>query len=129
VTSDPMDNLKRAARGISIAAAEGASLVALPECFVGSYGVAHFEKWAEVMGEFGGSAMMSAAAKSAGIYVVGGSVSRPRSRHLQAPSFSCLLPCPLLAVLSSPSGRMMHIVLRSVIEADREDGCMYNTSE
>ena len=72
VTGDPRDNLSRAARGVSVAAAEGASIVALPECFVGSYGVEHFEKWAEVLGAFGGSAMMSAAAKDAGIYVCGG---------------------------------------------------------
>lgn len=72
VTLDPVDNLRRAAQGISVAASEGASLVALPECFVGRYGVAHFAKWAEVPGEFGGSAMMSAAARDAGIHVVGG---------------------------------------------------------
>ena len=72
VTPDPLDNLKRAAQGISIAASEGASIIALPECFVGSYGVQHFEKWAEKLGEFGGSAMMSAAAKDSGVTVVGG---------------------------------------------------------
>ena len=72
VTSDPLDNLKRAARGVAIAASEGALIAALPECFVGSYGVEHFAKWAEKMGEFGGSAMMSAAAKDAGMYVCGG---------------------------------------------------------
>lgn len=72
VTPDPVDNLKRAARGVAKAAAEGASIVALPECFVGSYGVDNFAKWAEVLGEFGGSAMMSAAARNEGVYVVGG---------------------------------------------------------
>jgi predicted amidohydrolase len=86
VTSDPVDNLKRAAKGIAMAASEGASMVALPECFVGSYGVEHFAKWAEVPGEFGGSAMMSAAARDAGIHVVGG-----------------------------------------IIEADEQEGCLFNT--
>ena len=73
VTGDPLDNLKRAAQGISVAAAEGATIAALPECFVGSYGVAHFEKWAEVLGGgFGGSAMMAEAARNENIYVCGG---------------------------------------------------------
>ena len=83
VTLDRADNLRRAAALISAAAKEGASLVALPECFTGKYGVAQFAKWQEPVvahsdddADECGTAMMAAAAKRHGIAVTGGIVER-----------------------------------------------------
>ena len=80
VTPDPVNNLKRAMGGIAAAASSGATIAALPECFVGSYGVDHFAKWAEVLGRFGGSAMMAAAAKDHKMHVIGGVIEADEER-------------------------------------------------
>ena len=78
--SDSMsDNIARAASLIDRAAEQGASLVTLPECFTGKYGVDHFAKWKEAVptdassaGPLGGAAMMADRARHHGIVVTGG---------------------------------------------------------
>jgi len=87
VTGNAIDNLQRAANLIDAAVAEGASVVALPECFTGSYGVQHFRSWQESVpqdaaagrwqrGSGGGAAMMADAASRHGITVTGGIIER-----------------------------------------------------
>lgn len=87
VTSNRADNLRRAAALLDAAAREGASFVALPECFVGSYGTEHFAKWQESVpqdhaagrwqrGSGGGGATMADAAHRHQMTVTGGVIER-----------------------------------------------------
>ena len=66
VTADRADNLRRAAALVDRAAAEGARFVALPECFVGKYGVEHFPAHAEDVAamEWGCGVLAAAARRS-----------------------------------------------------------------
>ena len=95
VTSSRSDNLARAAALIARAASEGASFVALPEVFTGSYGVDHFAKWQEEVPEgyrgmkyeawetsLSGAAMMAEESLRHGITVTGGVVERGDDGHL-----------------------------------------------
>ncbi|KAJ8604481.1 hypothetical protein CTAYLR_000973 [Chrysophaeum taylorii] len=67
------DNLRRAGNLIEEAARQGVQFAALPECFVGKYGVSNFAGHAEKLGEEGsGSAMLAQAAARTGITVAGG---------------------------------------------------------
>ena len=73
------ENIERAAALIDKAAAQGANLVVLPECFTGKYGCDHFAKWTEPLvdhdgthGVLGGGAMMRERAQHHGIVVTGG---------------------------------------------------------
>ena len=84
VGPDPSDNLGRAGALIDEAASAGASLVGLPECFVGSYGTANFHKWAERVPRSlaeaealqlkGGAAMLCRSAAAHRITAMGGVV-------------------------------------------------------
>ena len=84
VGPDPTDNLGRAEALIDEAALAGASLVGLPECFVGSYGTANFHKWAErvprslaeadALQLSGGAAMLCRSAAAHRITAMGGVV-------------------------------------------------------
>lgn len=84
VGPDPSDNLGRARALIDEAASAGASLVGLPECFVGSYGTANFHKWAErvprnlaeadALQLTGGAAMLCRSAAAHRITAMGGVV-------------------------------------------------------
>ena len=84
VGPEPADNLGRAGALVDEAASAGAMMVALPECFVGSYGTAHFRKWAECVPRSlaeadalqltGGAAMLCRRAAANGITAMGGVV-------------------------------------------------------
>ncbi len=84
VSADRSSNLRRAAALIDAAAAEGATFVALPECFTGKYGVELFHGHREELvadaaasascEEGGGSGVLAAAAKRHGITCTGGVV-------------------------------------------------------
>ena len=86
VGPDMANNVMRAAELIRSAAAQGAVLCALPECFTGKYGVANFPKWAEaVPGEAGdagdgGAAMMANLAARIGICLTGGVIEQDGPR-------------------------------------------------
>ena len=78
VSENRGDNLRRAAELIGRAAGEGAQFVALPECFTGKYGVAHFKTHAEPVSTEpnaeSGSGVLAAAALGYGITTTGGVV-------------------------------------------------------
>jgi len=102
VTGNRSDNLIRAAKLIDAAVAQGAQFVALPECFVGSYGVKHFAKWQESVplqapraeeGIDGGAALMANAAQKHGVTVTGGIIEREDSGHALFNSMPVFGPC------------------------------------
>ncbi|CAL4151108.1 unnamed protein product [Meganyctiphanes norvegica] len=67
------DNISRAVQKISEAAAAGAHLVTLPECFNSPYGTKYFSQYAEsIPGET--TAALKEAAKASGVWLVGGSI-------------------------------------------------------
>uniref|UniRef100_A0A8C7LKB0 omega-amidase n=1 Tax=Oncorhynchus mykiss TaxID=8022 RepID=A0A8C7LKB0_ONCMY len=73
VTKVKADNLSRARGLIKEAAARGAKLVVLPECFNSPYGTGFFPEYAEkIPGE--SSQVLSEAAKESQVYLVGGSI-------------------------------------------------------
>jgi omega-amidase len=78
VSENRGDNLRRAAELIGRAAREGAQFVALPECFTGKYGVAHFKTHAEPVSTEpnaeSGSEVLAAAALGYGVTTTGGVV-------------------------------------------------------
>jgi predicted amidohydrolase len=80
------DNIARARELIARAAAEGAQLVALPECFVGKYGVSKFASYREPVlpqhAPGGGASMLAACAKEFGVYLTGGIVEQHASSVL-----------------------------------------------
>lgn len=81
VKASKADNLARAGEQIRKAAANGAKLVCLPECFGFPYGVQYFPKYAEsIPGET--SEMLSKAAKENGVYLIGGSMSETENGKL-----------------------------------------------
>ncbi|KAH7065510.1 carbon-nitrogen hydrolase [Macrophomina phaseolina] len=90
-SADKAANLARARTKILEAAAAGAKIVVLPECFNSPYGVKHFHKYAEVLRTGTGQKptedespswhALSRVAREAGAYVVGGSIPE---RVLQA---------------------------------------------
>jgi len=62
---------------IGNAAASGAKLVALPECWTGQYGISHFPTHAEdYLAPDSGSLLMKTAAAEHGIHVVGGVIEQ-----------------------------------------------------
>lgn len=81
VGSDKSVNLARAAKLVAQAAANGAAVVALPECFNSPYGTQYFGNYAE---EFPGQSTkaLSDIAKSNKVYLVGGSIPEREGRHL-----------------------------------------------
>nr|XP_046155414.1 omega-amidase NIT2 isoform X2 [Oncorhynchus gorbuscha] len=73
VTKVKADNLSRARGLIKEAAAQGAKLVVLPECFNSPYGTGFFPEYAEkIPGK--SSQVLSEAAKESQVYLVGGSI-------------------------------------------------------
>lgn len=73
VTKVKADNLSKARGLIREAAAQGAKLVVLPECFNSPYGTGFFPEYAEkIPGE--STQVLSEAAKESGVYLVGGSI-------------------------------------------------------
>ncbi|KAL3915304.1 MAG: hypothetical protein SGPRY_007280 [Prymnesium sp.] len=80
VTHSMEHNIQRASSLIDEAAADGAAVVALPECFTGKYGVDHFAKWGESLVPEpdlgGGAAMMRERAAHHGIVVSGGVIEQ-----------------------------------------------------
>lgn len=80
-SADRAATLTKAAQLIGEAAAAGAKVAVLPECFTGLYGVPHFAGNAEVpLDEGSGTRMMRDAAKLHGIYVAGGVIERAGDR-------------------------------------------------
>ena len=82
---DKRDTLSRAADLVARAAADGARFVALPECFVGKYGVEHFPAHAEdvaaeesgcVAAEESGCGVLAAAARRHSITTTGGIIEQ-----------------------------------------------------
>ncbi|XP_077498111.1 omega-amidase NIT2-like [Amblyomma americanum] len=81
VKASKAENLARAGDQIKKAAASGAKLVCLPECFGFPYGVQYFPKYAEsIPGET--SEMLSKAAKENGVYLIGGSMAETEDGKL-----------------------------------------------
>ncbi|KAI9216167.1 nitrilase 2, partial [Blastocladiella britannica] len=74
VTASKATNLERARSFILDAAKQGASVVVLPECFNSPYGTDHFPAYAEHVPSGESSVALSAAARDAGVYLVGGSI-------------------------------------------------------
>ena len=84
--ADKAANLSHARKKVLEAASKGAKLVVLPECFNSPYGCSYFPTYAEPLGnpstnlppaskdESPSYFALSAAAKDAGVYLVGGSV-------------------------------------------------------
>ena len=54
--------------------------------------VDHFAKWAEVLGQFGGSAMMAAAAKDHKMHVIGGVIEADEERGVVWEEVIIMLP-------------------------------------
>jgi omega-amidase len=80
VSADKAENLITAQSYLDRAAAAGARLAVLPECFNCPYDTSKFAKYAEKVGEVGGDSassptvlMLRAAARDSGMYIVGGS--------------------------------------------------------
>lgn len=81
VKASKADNFARAGEQIKKAAASGAKLVCLPECFGFPYGVQYFPKYAEsIPGET--SEMLSKAARENGVYLIGGSMAETENGKL-----------------------------------------------
>lgn len=72
VTPNKSKNLKAAAHHIKTATSKGSELVILPECFNSPYGVKYFKKYSESIEDGPTVSMLSKAAKSNCIYLVGG---------------------------------------------------------
>ncbi|RZB39982.1 CN hydrolase domain containing protein [Asbolus verrucosus] len=72
VGTDRAKNLKNASSLIDKAKANGAQVVALPECFNSPYGTKFFAEYAETIPDGPTSKMLSEAAKNHSIYVIGG---------------------------------------------------------
>ncbi|XP_026514812.1 omega-amidase NIT2 [Terrapene carolina triunguis] len=73
VSAVKSDNLNKACGLIRKAAAQGAKVVALPECFNSPYGTKYFAEYAEkIPGE--STQKLSEVAKECGIYLIGGSI-------------------------------------------------------
>jgi omega-amidase len=87
--ADKTTNLTNARSKVLAAAASGAKLVVLPECFNSPYGTKYFDKYAETLLPSPPSsslsptyAALSALAKEANVYLVGGSI--PERDHTDA---------------------------------------------
>ncbi|KAJ3352052.1 Carbon-nitrogen hydrolase [Allomyces javanicus] len=74
VSSNKTANLTRARSSILAAAQQGANVVVLPECFNSPYGTQHFAAYAEDVPSGESCQALAAAAKDAGVYLVGGSI-------------------------------------------------------
>ncbi|KAM9171328.1 omega-amidase NIT2 [Pangshura tecta] len=73
VSAVKSDNLNNACEFIRKATAQGAKVVALPECFNSPYGTKYFREYAEkIPGE--STQKLSEVAKECGIYLIGGSI-------------------------------------------------------
>ncbi|KAI9168293.1 Omega-amidase nit3 [Blastocladiella emersonii ATCC 22665] len=74
VTANKAHNLERARAKVLEAAALGAKVVVLPECFNSPYGTDHFAAYAEGVPDGDSCRSLSATARDAGVYLVGGSI-------------------------------------------------------
>ncbi len=73
-TSDKAYNLSRAKEWITKAAANGAELIVLPECFNSPYSVTAFPKYAELIPQGDTTVFLSNLSKDLGVLLVGGSI-------------------------------------------------------
>lgn len=71
---DKHKNLENAEHNIERAAANGAKLVILPECFNSPYGVNFFREFAEDIPNGETSRLLSRCAKRFSIFIVGGTI-------------------------------------------------------
>ncbi|GAA5805903.1 hypothetical protein HPULCUR_011429 [Helicostylum pulchrum] len=74
VGADKAKNLVHTRDMILKAANNGAQVVVLPECFNSPYGTNYFPQYAETLQDGESVAMLSAAAKEAKVYLIGGSI-------------------------------------------------------
>ncbi|RKP34887.1 carbon-nitrogen hydrolase [Dimargaris cristalligena] len=85
VTANKATNLQVAREKVLAAGQNGADVVVLPECFNSPYGVQHFEQYAEpIEGTAPGESIraLSAMAKDAQVYLVGGTIPEVPQRQL-----------------------------------------------
>uniref|UniRef100_H2YHE9 omega-amidase n=1 Tax=Ciona savignyi TaxID=51511 RepID=H2YHE9_CIOSA len=81
VGSNKLENVKRACNLVKDAAAKGANLVALPECFNSPYGTKYFQEYSEpVPGPT--TNLLAEVAKECNIYLVGGSIPESENGSL-----------------------------------------------
>ncbi|CEP16397.1 hypothetical protein [Parasitella parasitica] len=74
IGSDKSKNLERTREKIIEASRNGAQVVVLPECFNSPYGTNFFPEYAEPLKGGDSTKMLSAAAKEANVYLIGGSI-------------------------------------------------------
>ncbi|KAF9582872.1 hypothetical protein BGW38_010644 [Lunasporangiospora selenospora] len=74
VTADKPANLANARNHVLEAASNGANLVVLPECFNSPYGTGYFPEYAESVKDGASVKALSAMAKDAKVYLIGGSI-------------------------------------------------------
>lgn len=81
VTASKSDNLARAAKMIKDAAANGAKVIALPECFNSPYGTSYFPEYAETIPGPSTDALVRAA-KENKVFLIGGSIPEEENGKL-----------------------------------------------
>jgi predicted amidohydrolase len=74
VCADKQVNLQRAKQLVGKAAAAGAQMVVLPECFNSPYGTNYFPSYAEPIPDGESSQALSEMAKQSRVYLIGGSI-------------------------------------------------------
>ncbi|KAG0377650.1 hypothetical protein BGX24_005719 [Mortierella sp. AD032] len=74
VTADKEANLANARTHVLEAASKGANLIVLPECFNSPYGTGYFPEYAETLADGPSVKSLSAMAKDAKAYLIGGSI-------------------------------------------------------
>ncbi|KAF9387043.1 hypothetical protein CPB97_003040, partial [Podila verticillata] len=74
VTADKDANLANARNHVLEAASKGANLIVLPECFNSPYGTSFFPEYAESISDGPSVKALSAMAKDAKAYLIGGSI-------------------------------------------------------
>ncbi|KAF9364381.1 hypothetical protein BGX34_001695 [Mortierella sp. NVP85] len=79
VTANKDDNLANARTHVLEAASKGANLVVLPECFNSPYGTRYFPEYAESLQDGPSVKALSAMAKEANVYLIGGSIPERNS--------------------------------------------------
>ncbi|CAG8460514.1 3655_t:CDS:10 [Acaulospora colombiana] len=115
VSSDKSLNLQNAKKRILEASKNGAKLIVLPECFNSTYGTQYFDQFAEYIPNGESVRTLSAAAKEANAYVVGGTI------NFHLPVFSCQM------IDESADKSHAHCILGSIPEREESSGKLYNT--
>jgi len=119
VSDDSEDNIERAGELMARAANEGAELIALPECFVGRYGVSHVYAHGEVEGNSGGSALMAKQARELGAFIIGGIIEKTRTITESNILYKSM---PAYGPVDGPATLTNHIVSYRKVHLSRTDG-------